>query len=319
MSDRRRFRRHLGDAVAFGVLAAGLAGFIGIHELARHVQPQLGVFCLLAALACATQRLWLACGAWGLVAGLALYPVLPEYLPPSGHEALGCRLTVVTFNQLEEHPDTLGAARLLAGLRPDIIFAQKIYDTRGFRDALLASGFAGFHDFLSPENGQLIVSRFPLRQTISNRDGMSADAVIAGTTVWLRNMYAQRPIGEHGKPAIYHQYYARLAAEISAHPGPLILAGDGNASIFTGEIQNLRRRLKDAWDEAGFGLGATFPGPWRRLGFLGPWVRIDYVFHGDAFVATAARRISDATGAGHYPVWAELSFLGHGDVHGRCE
>ncbi|HZB91858.1 MAG TPA: hypothetical protein VE397_10480, partial [Stellaceae bacterium] len=136
MSDRRRFRRHLGDAVAFGVLAAGLAGFIGIHELARHVQPQLGVFCLLAALACATQRLWLACGAWGLVAGLALYPVLPEYLPPSGHEALGCRLTVVTFNQLEEHPDTLGAARLLAGLRPDIIFAQKIYDTRGFRDAL---------------------------------------------------------------------------------------------------------------------------------------------------------------------------------------
>lgn len=318
-SDLRPMRRGLAGMVACGILAASLTVFLAFHDIARHVQPQLGLVCLAAGVVCCFRRLWVVGGAWGVAGIFALYPVLPAYLPHFSTAGEGCHVTVVTFNHLEGHPDNSGAARLLATLRPDIVLAQKVYDTRAFRDALVAAGFDGFYSFLSPGQAEVILSRYKIEQTRDYRDGSSADVVIAGNTVRLRNLYAQRPVGENGKPGLYHENYAELEAELRAYHGPLILAGDGNASIFTPEIQDLRRMLRDSWDEAGFGLGATFPGPWRRMGVLGPWIRIDYIFHNDAFTATAAQRVGDAAGAGHYPVLAELSFLGHGEPGSRCE
>jgi vancomycin resistance protein VanJ len=297
---------------------AGLAVF-AVDDLARHVTPQLGVACLVAGLLCVARRLWVGGTVWIVTAIIALWPIVPSYLPRQANAPAGCRLAVVTFNHLEGHPDDTGAARLIAGLHPDIVFAQKVYDTEAFRDALMVAGFAAFHSVLSPSNSQLILSRFPIIRTQDDRDGIWSDVVIADVEVRLRDLYAPRPVLETGKPALYREYYARLEQEIDARSAPLILAGDGNASIFTPEIRSLRKRLRDAWDEGGFGLGATFPGPWRRIGIFGPFVRIDYILHNDAFAAISARRIDDATGAGHYPVWAELSFLGHGDAEERCQ
>lgn len=297
----------------------GLAIFFALNDVARHVVPQLGAVSLVIGVLCAARRLWIGGAVWLVTAMIALWPIAPSYLPHLANLPTGCRLSVVTFNHLEGHPDDAGAARLIAGLHPDIVFAQKVYDTEAFRAALVAAGFGGFHSFLSPGNSQLILSRFPIVRTQDDRDGIWSDVVIADAEVRLRGLYAPRPIGENGKPALYWDYYARLEQEIAARSTPLILAGDGNASIFTPEIDDLRRRLRDAWDEAGFGLGATFPGPWRRIGIFGPFVRIDYIFHDDAFAAVAARRVNDAAGAGHYPVWAELAFAGHGGAGERCQ
>ena len=51
---------------------------------------------------------------------------------------------------------------------------------------------------------------------------------------------------------------------------------------------------------------------------LGPWLRIDYILHDRAFDAVSARRVDDASGAGHYPVAADLVFAGAGAPGQPC-
>jgi endonuclease/exonuclease/phosphatase (EEP) superfamily protein YafD len=74
----------------------------------------------------------------------------------------------------------------------------------------------------------------------------------------------------------------------AAQKGPVILAGDANATPQSDVYRMLAGWLKDSWPEAGYGLGHTFPGS-RESGGAGPsyygiplpqgLFRIDYVFH----------------------------------------
>ena len=68
--------------------------------------------------------------------------------------------------------------------------------------------------------------------------------------------------------------YAQLDAALAARDGPFILAGDGIRSVFSAEMKSIEAKVGDAWKEAGYGFVPTFPGPWRRMGFFGPFVRI---------------------------------------------
>lgn len=323
-------RRHGWDIAWLCLLAAAWLVFYLGHDLARHVQPQLGVASIVCALLALAKRAWFAASAWAATATLALAPVVPNYLPHRLPLAdSGCHITVVTFNHLEgDHrapmTDDVGAARLLTALLPDVVFVQKVFDGEKFLAAMRAAGFRDFAVASSP-TGQMIFSRFPIVATIDQHDDFVADVTMAGATVRLAALYAQRPVDENGEAdagrqlyMIYRDYYARLEQRVAAYKGPLILAGDGNATPFTPEVAALQRQLHDSWEEAGFGLGATFPVPSRRIGLFGPWVRIDYIFHNAAFAAIAASRVDDVSGAGHYPVSAELILKGRGDPGMRC-
>ncbi len=313
----RRARAEIGAIAALGFCAGG---FFWGHEAAQHLTPQIGLASLVIALLCLYGRLTLAGTAWFAAAVVFLLPVLPDYLPRRHDPSPGCRLTVVTFNQLEEHPDATGAARLIASLHPDLIFAQKVFEPEGFRAALAANGFAAFDSFLSSYgNKEVIVSRYPILGTKDDRNGIWADVVISGQTVRLFGLSAPRAVSAHGSSPLQRGYYAQLDADIAARDGPFILAGDGNTSVFSPEMKRVQAKVEDAWKEAGYGLGATFPGPWRRMGFFGPFVRIDYILHSQAFAAISAKRLNDATGAGHYPVVAELTFIGRGNSGTPCQ
>jgi endonuclease/exonuclease/phosphatase (EEP) superfamily protein YafD len=70
--------------------------------------------------------------------------------------------------------------------------------------------------------------------------------------------------------------------------------------------------LVDAYRQAGWGFGFTFPA-FRRVRFAGhqavirfPLVRIDYVL-GAKIQAQRARVITESTGSDHRPVLAELA------------
>lgn len=316
MSDVRRARAEICAIAALGVCAGG---FYWGHEVAQHVTPQIGLASLVVAVLCLYGRLALAGIAWCAVAAVFLFPVLPDYLPRTHDPSPGCRLTIVTFNQLEEHPNIAGAAKLIANLHPDLIFAQKVYDTAGFSAALAANGFAGFHSFLSVYgNQEVITARYPILGSKDDRDGTWVDVLISGQAVRLFGLSAPRAVGAHGSAPLQRGYYAQLDAALAARDGPFILAGDGNTSVFSAEMKSIEAKVGDAWKEAGYGLGATFPGPWRRMGFFGPFVRIDYILHSKAFAAISARRLNDATGAGHYPVVAELTFIGRGESGAPC-
>lgn len=310
-SPTRRWPRELSALAAFAVAAVE---FLIGHFWARNFIPQLGLAALAIAVLCVSSRIYLASAAWLAGAALLFAPLLPAYLPRSSAVHSGCTLTIVNFNKEEDPPDDAGALRLLGGLHPDIAFIEKVYEPRQFGAALLADGFAGYSVFAA-FGSTLILSRFPMIRTEASGDGVSADIRIEGRMVRLVNMYITRPNQDERR---YRAGYRALRQRVARERKPLILAGDGNATVFTREVRRLRALLRDAWDEKGFGLGATFPGPWRRAGILGPWLRIDYIFHNDAFDTVAVRRIDAAAGAGHYPVWAELVLVGAGYAGEPC-
>jgi vancomycin resistance protein VanJ len=304
----------LRELSAVAALGVAVAEFVVGHVWARNVLPQLGLGALAVAALCMLSRLYVAGAAWFGAAILALVPVVPAYLPRHSPVRPGCTLTVVNFNKEENPPDDAGAIHFLAGLHPDIIFAEKAYGPAQFAAALLAHGLAGYSSFPAGA-ATLILSRFPIIHSFAGRRIVSADILVESRTVRLLNMYITRPNLDR---TAYLADYRALYRQILAEKGPLILAGDGNATVYAKEVRRLRRLVRDAWSEKGFGLGATFPGPWRRLGMLGPWLRIDYIFHNDAFDTAAVRRLAAAAGAGHYPVWAKLVLAGTGHPGEPC-
>jgi vancomycin resistance protein VanJ len=305
-----RWRR---DLIALGALLIGLVEFTLGQFWAQHLLPQIGALCTACAVLCLFGRLWVAAACWAATAALSLLPVVPLYLPREIAARPGCRVAILTFNQLEEHPDNAGAARVIARLRPDILFAEKVYDIEDFRRLLLAE-FPGYS--AAAVRQLVILSRFPLSDTTDLRFGMLANATIAGREVRLLDLYMTRP---NQDLAAYARDYANFYRWTRRGRGPLIVAGDGNTTVFTPEMGSIRQLLRDSWDEAGWGLGATFPGPWRRAGLIGPLMRIDYILHDGAFDTLSARRVDDLTGAGHYPVAAELALAGAGAAGQPCD
>lgn len=316
----RGFRhRHLrSDLGALAALAAGIGEFVIGHMWARNFIPQLGLAALVLAALCGISRLWFASVAWAAAAILAAATVLPSYLPRSGTTRPGCIVTVVNFNKAENPPDDAGAIKLLGRLHPDIVFGEKVYGEQFSRD-ILTGAFSGYSSFSAP-GATLILSRFPIVRSYRGGEGgfltNAADILVAGRTVRLLNMYVSRP---NKDPAIYLADYRALQTELRRANGPVLLAGDGNATEYSEEVGHLRRLIHDTWDEVGFGLGATFPGPWRWLGIFGPWLRIDYIFHNDSFDAMAMHRVDEADGAGHYPLWAKLVLVGAGPPGEPCK
>ncbi len=91
---------------------------------------------------------------------------------------------------------------------------------------------------------------------------------------------------------------ARLLADLARRSDSLIMAGDFNASPTSDAYRIIVNELADAFRQAGFGLGHTFPGsdiPESDRPHIGEWYvprwmsRIDYVFHSDDWVTISAR------------------------------
>jgi len=79
-----------------------------------------------------------------------------------------------------------------------------------------------------------------------------------------------------------------LARVIAATSVPVIVAGDLNATPLYPSTRPLRRRLTDAWTEAGFGMGFTYPAAL-------PLSRIDALLQRGLRTATATVvRLSDS-------------------------
>jgi endonuclease/exonuclease/phosphatase (EEP) superfamily protein YafD len=88
---------------------------------------------------------------------------------------------------------------------------------------------------------------------------------------------------------------------------PALIAGDLNATENMDLCLILERAgLRDAFRAAGRGLGATFPVPGRYRGLpLPAFVRIDFVWHTDAYTCREARVLPGA-GSDHYPLRVTL-------------
>lgn len=83
-------------------------------------------------------------------------------------------------------------------------------------------------------------------------------------------------------------------------PYPIIICGDMNNSAFSYVYRNIKGSLKDSFEEAGVGFGATYK-------FRYYPARIDYIFADGAMKVKKFESFPDFENSDHYPIMAKLS------------
>jgi endonuclease/exonuclease/phosphatase family metal-dependent hydrolase len=81
---------------------------------------------------------------------------------------------------------------------------------------------------------------------------------------------------------------------------PIIICGDMNNSAFSYVYRNIKGKLKDSFEEAGKGFGATYK-------FRYYPARIDYIFADETMEVKQFESFSEFQNSDHYPIMAKLS------------
>ncbi len=279
---------------------------------------------LLPGIAWVTQRrtVW-AGAALGLLGWASLYGGLFFPRPPALYAATPT-LTVMTYNLLGPNKNTPGILASLRASEADIIALEELSPRNA---AAIRSSLAGLYPYqiLDPRPGGVpgsgVISRYPLQPT-----GEALPGVWQGTPQVLRAQVAAQAVTfiqfhAVAGPEIQSIRAREMAAQALAgfaqtHTGPLIAAGDLNATDMSVAYRSLQPAWHDTWREVGYGLGHTFPGaasPDSARPSLGPiyspmWlVRIDYILHSKEVIALSARLGVWEGDSDHRPVVAELA------------
>ena len=272
------------------------------------------VFRRLVFLAIALGGLLVWCGFWGEL-----------FLPRASTQRAERRLVVLSYNALGFNHDVNDTVHVIEDSGADLVALQELNpETAGVIERRLGTAYP--YRWLDPRPGVTgggILSKLPFTREHSAAlagywvgTPMVAAVDFSGTQFTFVRFHAV------AGPALFRereQQARALAAFARARRGPLVLAGDLNATDQNRAYAIVAEQLRDAWRQAGWGFGHTFPGrPTAEVGGSRPvilglpvplWlVRIDYVFHSDD-LRTAATRLALYGGASdHRGVVATLAF-----------
>lgn len=240
-----------------------------------------------------------------------LYWPHPE---PTCDDSSCVEFTVMTYNASAlTDPET--AYITLRDSGADIIVVQELQASQGEIFQQNLSDVYPYQALYMPDisDGIGILSYYPINDSETFRlsdEGFSyikAEIAINDETFTVIGVYAPPP---HQIP--YRSWFrAELPylLDIATEDPNTILFGDFNTTDQTDDYQTIvNAGFKDAWREAGWGLGLTLPANNRLGRFRSPkLVRIDYVFYTEAFAANEVW-MGPPTGSDHLPVLARLVF-----------
>lgn len=287
---------------------------------------------LAMAIAARWREIWIGFAA-SIALAIFLYGGLfvPKFAPTTSRDET---LTVMTYNLLDMGRPCESAADTIRKANPDIVAIQELNPPTA---ELIARDLAGEYPYqiLDPQNGTHgmgILSRVPMHATGETLPDGGVGAPQIATVMWRDQTITV--INAHPMPTNFGlsdyffdadqvewtirererdvQVIANFAA---AQNKPAVVLGDFNLTDTSRAYQIITRSFTDAWREAGWGLGHTFPAPdsagESRIAIAGiplpTWlVRIDYVFHSHHWRAASAQ-IGQWDGVSdHRPVIAKL-------------
>jgi endonuclease/exonuclease/phosphatase (EEP) superfamily protein YafD len=294
-------------------------GFLALRALLPRLPPFLALLnafvpFLFAPLLLVLPLAWLArsrviqASAGALLAAfLCLYA--PFFLPRPGPGASHSHraFTVMTYNLGFEHAMPRQLVDTIADEGADIVAVQELVPATA---ALVRERLGGAYPYQIAEPGAKtngLLSRYPIlhsRWFTPAGDGRPAiDAVldVGGAPVRVIVAHPEPPgvswlDGELPLPIGLHDdrvqaELADVARRAAGSSVPVLFAGDFNMTDQSRTYRALARVLDDAYREAGWGFGFTFPFELRVNGrqVPGPFARLDYVFHSDGLCPQWAR------------------------------
>jgi len=255
------------------------------------------------------RRRWTAAAAHAVIAG-AWISIFGHFLipPPEAPPRSGQALEVLSFNVGAGVASYEQIVKLLRVEAADVVLIQELT-----ADQEHAFG----HDLLElyPHrdlhglgiDGMGIFSKYPildagLLQLDSRRAYQRAVIDIRGERTTLFNVHPGLSRLLFGPSSRNPRDFQSMALEARS-AGAAIIAGDFNATENMDLCQLLEvAGLRDAFRGAGRGFGLTFPVFKKYRGLpIPPFVRIDYVWHTEAYVCREARVLEDA-GSDHLPL-----------------
>ena len=259
-----------------------------------------------------TRRKWLAlAGASSIL--IIVFTYVPLYLPnrPAPSPEDGFSVKVMSYN-LHGIPEVGEIVEVIRRENPDVLLIQEC------SPALCSPLFHGlddlypYKDMVIKDFGQAAFSRYPMKRTSAEVDQGRTQKLIIKAPQGLAAVWNIHPIPPFLiPPEQYDAQISALAADIAREKGPLIVAGDLNATDQSEAYRKINRYLTDAYWEAGWGVGFSYPAPpytFMDSGFqVGPVWRIDHIFHSEEFIPTNAYILKDSGGSDHFPIVAEFS------------
>ncbi|MBN1201642.1 MAG: endonuclease/exonuclease/phosphatase family protein [Anaerolineae bacterium] len=258
----------------------------------------------------------------GVIVFVILYGGL---LWPEGSKATsgdGVPLTVATYNMLSGVSDPARVLNVITALDTDVIGLQELGPVHSdLIEAALADEYP--YRALYPRvsvYGVGLLSRYPvLEKNIflplpDSMPHLRAVLNVGGVPVTIYVVHPSPP-GAAFSPLTYSD--DKRNAEITSlretyltgENGPLLVLGDFNMSDQSDIYRSIDHLLNDAFCEAGYGMGFTFPAWSGASGMIPPLLRIDYVWYSDHFAAVNAYPGHDSGTSDHLPVIAELVLI----------
>jgi endonuclease/exonuclease/phosphatase (EEP) superfamily protein YafD len=219
-------------------------------------------------------------------------------------------LRLLSANMLLDNHDVLGFASDLQRLRPDVILLQEItpWNLAELKGTGLLEEYP--HQVLDPRegvHGSVIASKLPLKDGgafyVAGWPMSQADVITDAGPVHVINVHAVAPLASERIP-LWEDQLAELARLRPAPGGHLIMAGDFNATRQNSAFaQLLTPRLRDAYVQAGRGLGNTWPSD-RKL--IPGVMRIDHLLLSEGVRVTKIRT-AQTRGSDHKALIADLA------------
>ncbi|MFN8528527.1 MAG: endonuclease/exonuclease/phosphatase family protein [Anaerolineae bacterium] len=240
----------------------------------------------------------------------------------------GETLSILTHNISSKTYDFQNTIQFLQSLNADIVFLQEIHlNTPGMDQ--IPEAFQATHPYIVVQNDEdelranMILSRYPIlgSEDLSDLKSQYARLCVSGIPVDVYNISLDTPITgvpRLGNPLSFILPYdpqARnaqieaLLQRLNTQTDPLILAGDFNLSDQSAYYRRIAARFIDSYAEVGSGPGFTYPSSTTfRIPipqFLPPLLRIDYIWHNNAFAPISAD-LHAGVQSDHLAVFANL-------------
>jgi len=237
---------------------------------------------------------------------------LPMYLPrevvvPANPQ----QLKILTYNINLSPPNLIGIANDIRTIDADIVSIQELtsHSAKVFEERLAEQyPYRAFHP-VDSFHGQGILSKYPIltdEYWSIHLGHQRSEIDINGTVI---NIFNVHPV-HHISPTWGLDVSRRIEevdvilTKAKQSNAPTLIMGDFNMTDQSADYQRITDTYHDSYRKVGYGMGTTFP---AHIPFLPSLVRIDYVFHSEAFTALTADVLRSSGGSDHRPLMVTLA------------